>query len=44
MTISGPRLRTLIRQAERAKGAGKLAAAEQSYREILEEAPESQEA
>lgn len=44
MTISGPRLRTLIRQAERAKEAGKLAAAEQSYREILAEAPESPEA
>lgn len=44
MTISGPRLRALIRQAERAKEAGKLAAAEQSYREILEEAPESPEA
>ncbi|NHZ72386.1 MAG: hypothetical protein GWP17_04805, partial [Aquificales bacterium] len=44
MTISGPRLRTLLRQAERAQNAGKLAAAEQSYREILEEAPESPEA
>ncbi len=44
MTISGPRLRSLIRQAERAKDAGKLAAAEQSYREILAEAPESGEA
>lgn len=44
MTISGPRLRTLLRQAERAQNAGKLAAAEQSYREILEEAPDSPEA
>lgn len=44
MTISGPRLRSLLRQAERAKDAGKLAAAEQSYREILEEAPDSPEA
>ncbi len=44
MTISGPRLRTLLRQADRAKESGKLAAAEQSYREILEEAPESTEA
>lgn len=44
MTISGPRLRALLRQAERAKEAGKLAAAEQSYREILDEAPDSPEA
>jgi tetratricopeptide (TPR) repeat protein len=44
MTISGPRLRTLLRQAERAKEAGKLAAAEKSYREILEEVPDSAEA
>lgn len=44
MTINGPRLRTLLRQADRAKESGKLAAAEQSYREILEEAPESSEA
>ena len=44
MTINGPRLRTLLRQAERAKDAGKLAAAEQSYREILAEAPDSPEA
>ena len=44
MTISGPRLRTLLRQAERAKNAGKLAAAEQSYREILDEVPDSSEA
>ncbi len=44
MTISGPRLRTMLRQAERAKEAGKLAAAEQSYREILAEAPEASEA
>jgi hypothetical protein len=44
MTISGPRLRALIRQAERAKDAGKLVAAEQSYRDILVEAPDSPEA
>lgn len=44
MTISGPRLRALLRQAERAKEAGKLAAAEQSYRDILAEAPDSAEA
>ncbi|PIE80746.1 MAG: hypothetical protein CSA11_06755 [Chloroflexi bacterium] len=44
MTMSGPRLRSLIRQAERAKEAGKLAAAEQSYREILAAVPDSAEA
>lgn len=44
MTTNGPRLRTLLRQAERAKNAGKLAAAEQSYREILAEAPDLAEA
>ena len=44
MTMNGPRLRTLLRQAKRAQNAGKLAAAEQSYREILDEAPDSAEA
>ncbi|MFO7681415.1 MAG: hypothetical protein R6X34_15325 [Chloroflexota bacterium] len=44
MTMNGPRLRTMLRQAERARNAGKLAAAEQSYREILVEAPDSTEA
>ena len=44
MTMNGPRLRSLLRQAERAKDAGKLAVAQQSYREILAEAPESPEA
>jgi hypothetical protein len=37
MSINGPRLRTLLRQAERAKDAGKRNAAEQLYREILAE-------
>jgi hypothetical protein len=41
MTISEPRLRSLLRQAERIKDAGKRAAAAQLYREITEEAPES---
>lgn len=44
MTTNGPRLRSLVRQADRARDAGKLAVAEQSYREILAEAPESPEA
>ena len=44
MTMSEPRLRTLLRQAERTKGAGKRAAATQLYREIVAEAPESVEA
>lgn len=44
MTMSEPRLRSLLRQAERTKGAGKRAAAAQLYREILEEVPESAEA
>lgn len=37
MTISGPRLRTLLRQAERTAAAGKRAAAAQLYEQILEE-------
>jgi len=44
MSMSEPRLRTLLRQAEKAKEAGKRAAAAQLYREILEEAPEVSEA
>jgi len=42
--MSEPRLRTLLRQAEKAKKAGKRAAAAQLYREIVAEAPESVEA
>ncbi len=44
MTISGPRLRTLLRQAERTAASGKRAAAETLYRQILSEAPESEAA
>ncbi|MCP4423875.1 MAG: hypothetical protein GY803_05230, partial [Chloroflexi bacterium] len=44
MTISGPRLRTLLRQAERTAAAGKRAAAETLYRQIIEEAPETEAA
>ncbi len=44
MTISGPRLRSLLRQAEKAADSGKRAAARTLYRQILEEAPESEAA
>ncbi|MCA9935791.1 MAG: hypothetical protein KC415_17775, partial [Anaerolineales bacterium] len=39
--ISEPRLRTLLRQAERTAVNGKLAAALTLYQQIVEEAPES---
>lgn len=39
MEISEPRLRNLLRQAERNAENGKLAAAEMLYRQIIEEAP-----
>lgn len=41
MEISEPRLRSLLRQAERVAGAGKRAAAEQLYRQIIAEAPQA---
>jgi hypothetical protein len=41
MEISEPRLRNLLRQAERNAENGKLAAAETLYRQIVEEAPEA---
>ena len=41
MTMSEVRLRTLLRQADRVAEAGKRAAAEQLYQEILAEAPEA---
>jgi hypothetical protein len=44
MTMSEPRLRLLLRQAERTKEAGKRAAAAQLYRDIVAEAPQSSEA
>jgi hypothetical protein len=44
MTISGPRLRTLLRQAERTAEAGKRAAAVQIYEQILEEDKTAEEA
>lgn len=43
MTITGPRLRSLLRQAEKVASVGKMAAAESLYRQVTEEAPESPE-
>lgn len=44
MKISEPRLRALLSQAERNLTNGKLAAAETMYRQILDEAPQAEEA
>lgn len=44
MTISEPRLRSLLRQAEKVAASGKRAAAATLYRQIVEEAPESEAA
>ena len=44
MKISDPRLRSLLSQAKRNLSNGKLAAAETMYRQILEEAPTSEDA
>ena len=44
MEINDPRLRSLLRQAERVAASGKRAAAESLYREIVEEAPEAETA
>ena len=41
MTNETPRVRSLLRQAERNVEAGKLAAAEELYRQIIAEAPDS---
>lgn len=41
MEASSPRIRTLLRQAERVAEAGKRAAAEKLYRQIIEEAPDT---
>lgn len=43
MTISGPRLRSLLRRAEKVVGAGKYAAAESLYQEIVDEDPQAVE-
>lgn len=44
MTDTDPRLRALLRQADRAAASGKRAAAQQLYEEILDEAPGSVDA
>ncbi|UCG25479.1 MAG: hypothetical protein JSW55_05675 [Chloroflexota bacterium] len=41
MTVESPRIRSLLRQADRVAESGKRAAAEQLYREIIDEAPEA---
>jgi hypothetical protein len=41
MAMSDPRLRALLRQAERSAASGKRAAARQLFEEVLEEAPEN---
>ncbi len=44
MNISEPRLRSLLRQAQKVAESGKRSAAEKLYRQIVEEAPESEAA
>jgi hypothetical protein len=44
MALSDPRLRALLRQAERSAASGKRAAAQQLFEEVLDEVPESVEA
>ncbi|MCA9920662.1 MAG: tetratricopeptide repeat protein, partial [Anaerolineales bacterium] len=44
MEIQDPRVRSLLRQANKVAESGKKAAAEQLYRQILEEAPDVAEA
>lgn len=44
MALTDPRLRALLRQADRTAASGKRAAAQQLYTEILDEAPEAVEA
>jgi hypothetical protein len=44
MEINQPRIRSLMRQAARVEEAGKRAAAEQLYQQIVEEAPETEAA
>ncbi len=41
MNNETPRIRSLLRQADRNLEAGKLAAAETMYRQIIEEAPDN---
>ena len=44
MTVDSPRIRSLLRQADSVAAAGKRAAAEQLYRQVIDEAPETAEA
>jgi hypothetical protein len=44
MDVQDPRLRSMLRQADRVADSGKRVAAEQLYRQIIEEAPEVAEA
>jgi hypothetical protein len=44
MLVDSPRIRSLLRQADSVAAAGKRAAAEQLYRQIIEEAPETAQA
>ena len=44
MEIQDPRLRSLLRQADKVRESGKRAAAEQLYRQLIEEAPDVAEA
>ena len=44
MTFESPRIRSLLRQADRVAESGKRAAAEQLYRQIIDEAPDAAQA
>ena len=44
MRVESPRIRSLLRQADNVASVGKRAAAEQLYRQIIDEAPETAEA
>ncbi len=44
MSVESPRIRSLLRQADNVASVGKRAAAEQLYRQIIDEAPETAEA
>lgn len=41
MSVSSPRIRSLLRQADKVAASGKRTAAEQLYRQIIDEAPET---
>ncbi len=44
MSVENPRIRSLLRQADNVASVGKRAAAEQLYRQIIDEAPETAQA